>query len=586
MKNNESKLISRIFFRMVPIQILLVVIGGINTVIDSAFASNLIGPAALAVTGLFLPAIKMLDTINSLMFGGSQLLCGKYIGAKSVDRSKSIFTLDMLSILSISMVFIAACEICPGAVADVLGANKDLRTDLIIYIRAIAPGILPLLVSSQLTAFLQLEHQQKRGYVGIVSMFLSNALFNWLFVGVLDWGIFGLGMATTVSDWIFFLVLASYYVVGKPTIAFSMKNVIKSDLGDIFRSGIPYAIGNLCQVFRAFALNSLLLKYAGSDGLSAYSTVMSFGCIYWALPAGITSAVMLLASVYSGEQDKTSMNTLMKVFLKKGVGLVCLISLLFSVSAWPITNIFYQDPSLTVFKMTFLGFTLFPLSSPLSAVTIGFNYLYHTLKHEKVVNINMVADGIAAITLLAFILMPIFGINGLWAAQILNGVVTVSVLLIFVIWYNHRFPRSFDDLLCLPEGFDISDDRRMDVSIKSMDDVINISEKVKGFCVDLNVSERYAYFTSLCVEEMAGNIVKHGFNDGKKHNLDLRISVLDDEVRISFKDDCKLFNPKEAQEIMDPEDITHNIGLRIIGKISKSMSYQSTLGLNVLSIVI
>ena len=85
---------------------------------------------------------------------------------------------------------------------------------------------------------------------------------------------------------------------------------------------------------------------------------------------------------------------------------------------------------------------------------------------------------------------------------------------------------------------------------------------------------------------MAGNIVQHGFDDGKKHSIDMRVSILKDEIRISIKDDCKLFNPEEAEKIFSPDDITHNIGIRMVGKISKSMSYQNTLGLNVLSIVL
>ena len=46
------------------------------------------------------------------------------------------------------------------------------------------------------------------------------------------------------------------------------------------------------------------------------------------------------------------------------------------------------------------------------------------------------------------------------------------------------------------------------------------------------------------------------------------------------------FNPTEAAGLFDPEDVTHNIGLRIATKISKSMTYQNTFGLNILRIVI
>ena len=78
----------------------------------------------------------------------------------------------------------------------------------------------------------------------------------------------------------------------------------------------------------------------------------------------------------------------------------------------------------------------------------------------------------------------------------------------------------------------------------------------------------------------------NGFNDNKKHNIDMRISIVKDDIIISIKDNCRLFNPEEAEALFNPEDVTHKIGIRMVDKISKSMIYQNTLGLNVLTITI
>lgn len=55
---------------------------------------------------------------------------------------------------------------------------------------------------------------------------------------------------------------------------------------------------------------------------------------------------------------------------------------------------------------------------------------------------------------------------------------------------------------------------------------------------------------------------------------------------LSVKDDCRLFNPTEAEKLFDPDDKAHNIGLRIAAGMSKEMSYQNTFGLNILKMVI
>jgi hypothetical protein len=50
----RSDMITNLFFRLLPVQILLLAIGSINSVIDGVMASNFIGADAMTVTGLYM----------------------------------------------------------------------------------------------------------------------------------------------------------------------------------------------------------------------------------------------------------------------------------------------------------------------------------------------------------------------------------------------------------------------------------------------------------------------------------------------------------------------------------------------------
>ena len=91
-KNTHSEIIPRLYMKLLPIQILLVIIGGLNSIIDNAFAANFLGSDAMAVTGLFSPVTNFLNAINALVFGGAQVLCGKYLGKHMTERTSSIFS--------------------------------------------------------------------------------------------------------------------------------------------------------------------------------------------------------------------------------------------------------------------------------------------------------------------------------------------------------------------------------------------------------------------------------------------------------------------------------------------------------------
>ncbi len=112
----DEKITRRLFFSMVPVQILVVMCGGVNVIIDTAFAGNLIGKSALAATGLYGPVSQVLNTINVLLFCGAQVLCGKYLGANTLKRARSIFTLDVVFVSIIGAIASVLFVFCPTAV--------------------------------------------------------------------------------------------------------------------------------------------------------------------------------------------------------------------------------------------------------------------------------------------------------------------------------------------------------------------------------------------------------------------------------------------------------------------------------------
>ncbi len=56
------------------------------------------------------------------------------------------------------------------------------------------------------------------------------------------------------------------------------------------------------------------------------------------------------------------------------------------------------------------------------------------------------------------------------------------------------------------------------------------------------------------------------------------------QVILRIKDDCVPFDPGERQKMTAGEDITKNIGLRMVFGIARDIQYQNILGLNVLTI--
>ena len=144
-----------------------------------------------------------------------------------------------------------------------------------------------------------------------------------------------------------------------------------------------------------------------------------------------------------------------------------------------------------------------------------------------------------------------------------------------------------EELMVIPKEFGAGVEDRLELSVQNTEDVVRVSEAVQEFCGSHGVDAKKSYYAALCMEEMAGNIVTHGFTkDKKKHQTDIRVTYKKDELILRIKDDCKPFDPTERKTLMDPDDPCKNIGVRMVYEIADDIDYQHMLGLNVLTMKI
>ncbi len=179
-----------------------------------------------------------------------------------------------------------------------------------------------------------------------------------------------------------------------------------------------------------------------------------------------------------------------------------------------------------------------------------------------------------------------FGMTGIWAAFMLNKLAVLLSIIVGGWIYNKKFSFRLEDLLLLPEDFGSPKNPQINITVYSQEDVEKLSEQVQNFCEDNGVDAKRSLRAAICIEEMARNIVEHGFADGRKHSIDIRVIIRGDEVTIRLRDDCRPFNPKKWYEIHHPENPEDNIGIRMVFAIARDVNYVSILKLNYLTIKI
>ena len=582
----NARILTKLMFRLLPIQITLAAVGAVNGIVSSFFATNFVGVDAMSAVGLYSPMQMLITGVSLTISGGSVILCGKYLGQNQQKKLQNVFSLSLIVTSLLAVLFFVLFLIL--GLFDLTGfltGDETVRPLFNRYLLGQSIGVFPLLIGNLLPAFLSMENKGKRTMQASLIYIGVNVLLNFLFVQLLHWEAFGLALASSLGLWVFFAVEAEYFLSGKSHLRLTARALEWAETIAIVKTGLPGAASNNYQTLRSFLLNKMIVAVVGSVGISAFAAANNLLGIVWALPSGMLAVSRLMMSVSIGEEDRQTLTDVMRVMFRRFLPLMGAVCALIILCAEPLTRIFYRDPADPVYMMTVWGLRLLPLCMPLSIIYMHFVCYGQASGKQGYVYLLSLLDGVVCVVAFAALTIRALRMNGVYLASFFNGIVTTLVIVGYAWLKKKRFPRSMEQLMVIPDGFGAPESERMDLSVRSMEGVVTVSQQIQSFCLAHGVDKRRAYLAGLSMEEMAGNIVEHGFGkDGKSHSVDVRVVHKDNDVILRIKDDCARFDPGEQQKLAEGDDVTKNIGIRMVFKIARDVQYQNMLGLNVLTI--
>ena len=586
-KSSPIQLTSHLMMSLLPLQVLLAVVGYLNDIVSTLFASNAVGADSMAAIGLYTPATKGMTAIITLLSAGATVLCSRYIGKNQMDKTQSAFSLTIVLSVVIGL-GATAFHVLAGVLYQTLFLPQDPVVNALFaqYLFGKAVGVVPFVLGVQLTTFLAMENELKLTTFAGAAYIVANVAFHALFVVVLKMEAFGLSFAASLASWVYMAVLAQHFLRGKSFLRFDFKVIAWGEARELFRYGYSPASVQAYYAVRSIIINAIILATAGTVGLSAYATAYTFMNIFWSLPDGMEAVSRMLIGVSIGEEDKQALTDVMRVMFRRYVPMALAMTVLITLCAEPLTNLYYHDAAEAVYQMTMWGIRIYPWCFPLSVITMHFNVYGNAMEKHTLTHGIQLLDGFVCVPVYMLLFMPHMGTVGAFVAYVLRGLTVCAFIFIYACVCGKKVPHTMDELMAIPEGFGVAPEARMDLCVRSIEEVVTVSQQVRAFCKARGVDSRRTFMSGLCLEEMAGNVVDHGFKKDKKkdHSVDIRVTHKEESLILRIKDDCVPFNPRERAEMMDPADKAHGIGTRIVFGSATSIDYQHILGLNVLTI--
>ena len=586
-RNNRIQ-IRNMYYLSFMTMVVSLFIGVLGSIVDGIIIGRLLGPMAMASYGLISPVTGILMMLGSIVVSGASYMCVQYMSKGDVKGANGVFSLSIVTGMVVAVAFTAFILIFSGSLVRFLGADKgiELYDDARAYLVGLSFGFIFSIGSMVMHPYLNLEGDRKRTVAAIFVSLVVNISSDLICIYVIGGGLFGIAIATVLSQIAGFLISLFHFTRNRSLFRFSFESICFRQLKDLLSGGTPMAVNRLCYVFKVVLLNRLVLIIAGTTALSAMSVQNNLYNFISIASMSTAMSMMTNTGILEGEHNEGSMKILLKTGLKSGVIINFVISFIVFIFAKALATIYTGgDEEVTKYAVTCLRF--FALSLVLLVVAQTYICFILGTGRKRLTVIYMLLHNLILPVGMAFFLGKLMGLTGFYASFIICEAVMLAIIFAVTFCLQKRIPGTFTDYMLLSDEFEIPTKNRLEWSMAEDEDAMRASEAAYEFLKALGTDNRKSMIASLSIEEMTRNIFEHGKKGNKKLLVYERLVVTKDRnVVLRIRDNGKQFDPIRWLELYEEKDCTKNIGIRMIFKASSDFRYVNTMGMNTLIIKI
>ena len=404
----------------------------VYNIVDTAYIGMLHSDIALTAVGVTLPLLLIMVSIENIFAAGAAVLAGRQLGAKDENGASRTVT----SVIGLSILI--GVVLCVGGIAIMepllraFGASDTslpLAKDYAFWMFIAALANLP---AQSMNCAARAESSVKISSIAVITGALLNVALDPGFM--FDWGL-GLGvqgasLATTVSQFVTFGILAWFYLSGRSVIRVGLR--FFRPTWDMIRTvtliGIPTAVIQICLSVASSLTNIAAAPLPQADEIiAAYGVVQRLILIGCYVVMGFMQGYQPVASYAFGARDEEHFHQSVRFALKGALLLTVLVEAVYIAFAAPLIGLFNRNPVIIGYGRSLLisQVALYPAFGLCYMMTIT----YQTIGASGYgLFLSMIRQGLFYVPFI-LTLPRVMGVRGICASQPAADVLTLLVCL-------------------------------------------------------------------------------------------------------------------------------------------------------------
>ncbi len=411
--------------------------------IDGIFVGQFLGSTAFAAVNLAMPFVIINFSLADLIGVGASVPISINLGRKNEKEAHNIFTCACIMIFLAGILIGALLYAAAPLLIRLMGAEGEFALLAVDYIRVYAICSPLTTIVFAMDNFLRICGFIRGSMFLNIFMSLLSGVLEFLFLGVLGFGVWGAALATCSGMMACALLALTPFIRGKALLRFVRPRFHARMVKQIISCGSPNFVNNIAGRITSINLNAILVRVGGELAVSVYGVLMYTEGFIQPLLYGMCDSLQPAVGYNLGAGKFRRVRAIEKCcFSASAVVSLLSVALMFLMPE-TISLLFMPDADVEALSMTAGALRLFALTY----VTRWFSFATQSfmLAIEKPKEASMISVSTALIfpVILIILLWPL-GLTGIW----LNfaGTSLLAGILAFIILYRQRGELMKDDI--------------------------------------------------------------------------------------------------------------------------------------------
>ena len=412
-------------------------ISTIYSFVDMIVVGQYQGPSGTAALALISPVWNIIFSLGMLFGIGGSVHFGMLRGEKdNVPGTENRYFTSALYVTGTLSALIMTVLLCfDGAIFRALGAEGELLTLALDYFRPVRFAVPCYMLGQVVAAFLRNDNDPGLATAAVLIGGLFNVFGDCYFTFVLDMGLFGAGLATTIGSALTLAIMLTHFFKRENTLRLVPIRQLSGTVGRMIETGFSAFFADLAMGIVTALLNRGIVRYAGTDALAVYGVIVYVGTCAQCSAYSVGQAAQPLFSINFGARKWDRIRQTQTCAIRS----VIVFSLFWTgVSmAFPeqIVRIF-MDATPGVLEIAPTIIRIYATSFLLLPFNIYSAYYFQSIMRARAALWLAVARGLVISGGLILLLPLIFKATGLWIAMPITDAITFAATLFLTIRYT------------------------------------------------------------------------------------------------------------------------------------------------------